>query len=203
VICISRALGAGGEEVGRLVGERLGFVYVDEEIIARAAERGGIDPETVADQERRRSLFAGLLDYLADSGAVFATPPPTVAWNEPSSEAVRAFIREAIDEVARRGNAVIVAHAASHAIGAGPAGLRVLITASTETRKRHLAEEDGVDESGVAKTIRQSDAARADYLKRFYGIATELPTHYDLVVNTDTLSVEQAADLIVQAAATP
>jgi hypothetical protein len=30
VICISRTLGAGGEEVGWLVAERLGFAYVDE-----------------------------------------------------------------------------------------------------------------------------------------------------------------------------
>src|SRR5688572_5437508 len=34
-------MGAGGEEVGRLVAEALGFDYVDEDIVARAAERGG------------------------------------------------------------------------------------------------------------------------------------------------------------------
>ena len=41
---------------------------------------------------------------------------------------------------------------------------------------------------------------RADYLKRFYEVAEELPTHYDLVFNTDSLSIEQAAELISQAA---
>ena len=30
-MCISRSSGAGGEQVGRLVADRLGFVYVDEE----------------------------------------------------------------------------------------------------------------------------------------------------------------------------
>jgi Cytidylate kinase-like family len=200
VVCISRAWGAGGEEVGRLVGERLGFVYVDEEIISRAAERGGIDPETVADQERRKSLFAGLLDYLGESGGAFATAPVSPHWDEPSSEAVRAFIREAIREVADRGNAVIVAHAASHAVGAGPETLRVLITASPEKRASRLVEADGVGEAEAAKTVRSSDAARADYLKRFYGVSEELPTQYDLVVNMDTLSAGEAADLIVQAA---
>ena len=44
------------------------------------------------------------------------------------------------------------------------------------------------------------DAARRDYLRRFYSIRSELPTHYDLVVNTDTFTVEQAANLVVQAA---
>ena len=199
MVCISRAWAAGGEEVGRLVAERLGFGYVDEEIISRAAERGGIDPGTVADQERRKSLFAGLLSSMGESGGTFGTPPVTPAWDEPASEAVRAFIREAIDEVAARGRAVIVAHAASHAVGAGPETLRVLITASAEQRAKRLAETDGVDQAEAARTIRSSDAARVDYLKRFYGVR-ELPTHYDLVVNTDTLSTDQAAGLVLQAA---
>ncbi len=54
--------------------------------------------------------------------------------------------------------------------------------------------------SGTSKAIEESDKARADYLKRFYGIDRELPTHYDLVVNTDVLTADQAAVLVVQAA---
>ena len=52
----------------------------------------------------------------------------------------------------------------------------------------------------ATKVIKNSDAARADYLKRFYGVAVELPIHYDLVVNTDAISMKQAAALIAQAA---
>lgn len=48
--------------------------------------------------------------------------------------------------------------------------------------------------------MKTSDAGRRDYLKRFYGVAEELPTHYDLVVNTDGMSVEQAAALVERAA---
>ena len=48
--------------------------------------------------------------------------------------------------------------------------------------------------------MRDSDAGRRDYLKRFYNVDEELPTHYDLVVNTDALSVELAAELVTRAA---
>ena len=47
--------------------------------------------------------------------------------------------------------------------------------------------------------MKAEDAARRDYLKRFYGVDEESPTHYDLVINTDVLSVEQAADVVSQA----
>jgi cytidylate kinase len=51
----------------------------------------------------------------------------------------------------------------------------------------------------ATRFIKKSDAGRVDYLKRFYGVSVELPIHYDLVINTDALSVEQAAALIAQA----
>jgi cytidylate kinase len=43
-------------------------------------------------------------------------------------------------------------------------------------------------------------SGRRDYLKRFYGVDRESPTHYDIVINTDVFSTEQAADIISQAA---
>lgn len=192
-------MGAGGEDVARLVSDRLGFLYVDEEIIARAAERSGIDHEIVADEERRKSLVANLLAAMADGGATFAAPPVDAAWITPASEDVRSFIRDAIEEVAAKGKAVIVAHAAAQALGSNSGALRVLITASPEMRATRVAKADGLDGSAAAKAIKSSDLARADYLKRFYGLK-ELPTSYDLVINTDALSFERAADVIVHAA---
>ena len=46
-----------------------------------------------------------------------------------------------------------------------------------------------------------SDVRRAQYLRRFYGVVEERPTHYDLVLNSDTLSFELMSDLVVRAAA--
>ena len=68
VVCISHASGAGGEEVGRLVAARLGFLCVDEEIVARAAGNGGIDAAEVADEERRKSLAVKVLNAMARGG---------------------------------------------------------------------------------------------------------------------------------------
>jgi cytidylate kinase len=195
VVCISHATGAGGEEVGRLVAERLGFLYVDDEIVARAAAKGGIGPGDVADEERRRSLVARVLDALAQGGseawALGGVGTP-VAGQELGSEDVRALIREAIEQTAARGKVVIVAHAASHAVPRGPEALRVLVTASPSTRAARIGDDGD-------RKVKAEDAARRDYLKRFYDIGEESPTHYDLVINTDVLSVEQTADLVARA----
>lgn len=201
VVCISRALGAGGEQVGRLVAGRLGFAYVDEEIVSRTAAKAGIDAAAVADEEGRKSLVARMLEALAQSGAealaVGGGPPPRHD-DEPTGEAVRVLIRETIEQTAAQGNVVIVAHAASYALPPSADALRVLVTASPETRAKRIGEAEGLDDSDAARAVKDSDAARRDYLKRFYGIE-ELPTHYDLVVNTDVIALDRAAELVASA----
>jgi Cytidylate kinase-like family len=198
VVCISHAAGAGGEEVGRLVAGRLGFLYVDDEIVAQAAARGGIGPAEVADEEKRRSLVARVLDALAQGGGeawALGAVGTARAGQELTSDDLRALIKEAVEQTAARGKVVIVAHAASHAVARGPETLRVLVTASPSTRASRLGD-DG------ARKVKDEDAARRDYLRRFYDVDEETATHYDLVINTDVLSVEQAADVVAHAGAT-
>ena len=200
VVCISHATGSGGEEVGRLVAARLGFLYVDDEIVARAAAKGGIGPDDVADEERRKSLVARVLEVMALGSAELGGSIPARTGEVLSSDDIRALIREAIELAAAGGNAVIVAHAASHAVAHGAEALRVLVTASPTTRVARVGKALGLDEARAARAVKDSDAGRRDYLKRFYGVDEELPTHYDLVVSTDVLSIEQAAELVSRTA---
>ncbi len=196
IVCISRAAGAGGEEVGQLVAERLGFHLVDDEIVARAAARGGIGADEVADEERRKSLVARLLEALAQGSSDLSGSIPLRVGEDLTSDDVRALIRETIEQTAAGGSSVIVAHAASYVVTPGPETLRVLVTASPHTRATRVGAAEGLGQAEAARAVKESDAARRDYLKRFYDVDEELPTHYDLVVNTDVLTVEQAAELV-------
>ena len=208
VVCISRALAAGGESIGQAVAQHLGFRYIDEQIITRAAQQAQVDPKLVAAAEHRQPLMRRLLDRLAMAqdlaGPVaLATGVPLDAVL-PGPVGYRAapgdlgiLIRAAIDEVGRTGKAVIVAHAASMALAGVEGVLRVLVSASPETRAGRLAETESLPAKEAAEKVAASDRERADYLLRFYRIKTELPTHYDVVVNTDVLTVTQALNIIL------
>ena len=182
--------------------EQLGFLYVDDEIVVRAAAAGGVEPEDVADEERRKSLAARLLEGLAQGGEAWALGHGGSAGPmlELPSDQIRALITETIAQTAARGDVVIVAHGASHLVPAGPGALRVLVTASPGTRAERLGRQEGLDPARAARAVKESDAGRRDYLRRFYDVDEELPTHYDLVVNTDVLSADDVARLVVQAA---
>lgn len=197
VVAISREHGAGGEHVGALVAERLGFRYVDDEIVAQAAAKGNISHAEIADTEKRRSLALRLIEQLGRSSTP-AYAAPLVA-NTPPIEQYQELIRAVIAETAAQGSAVIVAHAASLALADRDDVLRVFVTAPPTVRAQRLAADGDVELSKASRIVKSSDADRRSYFKSFYGIR-ELPTHYDLVVNTHGLSFEQAAGVVAHAA---
>ena len=201
-ICVSRDAGAAGEEIGHAAAVSLGFRYVDEGIVRAVADRTGVDLETAMSAEQRRTLAHKLLDLIAQNGArgSYAFAPElrhTGVPADPSRE-IPEVIREVVRETADAGDAVIVAHAASHVLAGRPDVLRILVTASPHVRAKRLAGLAGADDGEAA--LREADKARADYLQRFHQVKRELPTHYDLVVNTDMLSIDAAAALITDAA---
>jgi len=213
VVCISRTTAAGGEDVGQAVAQRLGFRYVDEQIIRRAAQQAQVDPALVAKAEHRQPLLQRLLEKMPRGAEVagmvtVATVPVTAFAPSPAAPKVdaadlRAMIQAAIHEVAGAGQAVIVAHAASMALANIEGVLRVLVTASAATRVRRVAELERLIAAEAERRIATSDRERREYFQRFYKLEEELATHYDVVVNTDVLTTAQAVAVVVAAARAP
>jgi len=202
VVCLSHTTGSGGDEVGRRVAERLGYLYVDEDIVASAAAQGGLEPRDVADEERRKTFVTRFLETMAEGGGdawMLSTGAASMMEGVRPAD-IRALIRETVAQTAGRGDVVISAHAGSYCLEPGPRTLRVFVTASPATREQRVGAAERLDKAQAARLIKDSDAGRHDYLKRFYSVERESPTDYDLVVNTDLLSTEQAADIVIRAA---
>jgi len=192
VIAIARTLGAGGEEIGRELAAEFGLRYVDDEIIDRAAVLAGVTAEEMARTERRKSLIDRIFDSFAHTGVGAGVAATSSLGEIPGYEKL---IVDVIHQTATAGNAVIVAHGAAIALGDTPGVLRVLVTASPDTRVARLAAE-GESKSAARKMIDDSDASRADFLQRFYNLEYEEPTHYDLVINTDQLGTDEVRALL-------
>jgi cytidylate kinase len=218
VISISFSDGSGGEEVAVAVAGALGYPVVSEEILSRAAAEAGVSIEAIADVERRKTFMSKLTARLVPNSAAASDPTfrtsvdaqvtagligmalPLAGRPKLSEDEMRGKIRSAIDEYMAHGDVVILAHAASHSLAGREGVLRVFITGSPSARSARLAASRQISSSDADKLVATGDANRAHYLKRFYGIDTESPAHYDIVVDTDELTVEDAANMIVSAA---
>jgi cytidylate kinase len=199
VICLSRTLGAGGEAVAADVAQRLGYRYFDDEILAMAADKAGVTQSEVARSERSQPVVTRVLDILAatpviSEGGYIAPAQPNL------SLSYSKVIEQVIRELADAGNAVIVAHGASHPLAGRSDVMRVLVTASTEARVERLVAQDGLDIAAAKKAVEESDRERARYLERFYKVKHESPTQYDLTINTDALSNADAVSIVLAAA---
>jgi cytidylate kinase len=199
VVCISRAAFTGAEEIAAQVATELGFRYVDEEIVARAAQQRNLSAAEVATAERRKSSLRTLMKDIGEGSADVLN----YLQNSRTGTAgdVRDLIRQAITETAEEGNVVIVAHAASFALARRKQVLRVLITGSEFGRvTRWSLTSGGQSPRQAQEAIRESDSARADYLKRFYDVKHESPEHYDITLSTDALQPAAIKELILAAA---
>ena len=200
VVCISRAMLTGADTIASDVAKALGHRIVDEEIVVRAAQRRNLSPAEVASVERRKSFLASMVSDITDSGADvinFIANPKVPA----PTDDMRQLIREAIMETAEEGNVVIVAHAASYALARRKGVLRVLITGSDFARvNKWLPTSGGKSPREAEEIIKESDAARANYLKRFYDVKHESPQDYDISLSIDSLEPNQITELIVKAA---
>ncbi|MEA3216925.1 MAG: hypothetical protein QOJ19_3081 [Acidimicrobiia bacterium] len=188
-ITIARTLGAGGEEVGRAVAERLGYRYVDEEIIGLAAEKAGVEPAEMAKVEGRRRLAERVARAMAMGGPVpFDGGAYAALAINPRDGGFEGVIMDVVAELAAAGRIVVVAHGGGKALGPQSGVLRCLITAPRAVRARRV--------TGGRAAVDASDKARREFFHRFFEDA-EHADDYDLVLSTEHLTVAQATDAVI------
>jgi hypothetical protein len=202
-VCVSFTQESEGDNIGQVVARELGFRYVSDEILSKAASLAGVEKERVAAAEQTQPLVERLLEMLSAAQssveAMIAGGGRSRA-EAPASDELRSTIREAIVEIGKAGGAVIVAHGASMALATDLSALRVLVTAPEETRIDRLVERTLVERAEASAKITESDDARREYFRNFYRLLDEAPTHYDLVLNTERIPRDLAVRMILTAA---
>src|SRR5262249_25843463 len=152
-------------------------------------------PASISDAEQRKKFFSRLAEMALREAPHMSSSPKLYAFDV--TDMLLWDIRDAVRDAADRGNVVLVAHAACYACADRSDVLRVWVTAPPSTRASRLASALGLSDKEAAKSLRQSDAARAGYLKRVYEISEESNTDYDVAVNAERRTTDAAAGLIV------
>lgn len=210
VIAISRQFGAGGLPVGRGLARRFGAELLDRAIVAQVAIRSGIpESEIEAYDERVPGFWQRVTAALASSSPEPQLVPLPYAELPAGTmqEQLAAITRLVIEEAAARGNAIICGRGGAWILGKRPGVLRVQLHASIEARVRYLisrVEEippDARPEAAALRELCQSmDVARAEYLKRLFGVDWLDVRNFDLAIDTGRLGIECSIDLIERAA---
>jgi cytidylate kinase len=183
-ITISREFGALGTTTADAIGELLAWPVYDREIIDKIAEAMGKPATQVRGVDERP--FNWLEEVLANLVRDFPVSPT-------------AYMKSLVGTVrglGAKGRCVIVGRGAGFILPPETT-LRVRLIGEFEDRVRFIGRSAGISDREAARRVEQTDAERARFVRGNFGKDPADPRHYDLVLNTSRLSVEECADTVV------
>jgi cytidylate kinase len=196
VVTIAREYGSGGAELGRLVASKLGWEFLDRQLVDRVARIAGLDPKTAARLgEKAHRWWQWVLAGMSH-GALYSYSVPD-GLGVIDEGFVHGITMRLIQGAADSGKCVIIGRGAQVFLHGRTDVFNVLAYAPIEERIRRLRarHENRVD---VQALIKQVDGQRAKYVREYYRRDWLDKTLYDLCINT-ALGLEVAAELITTA----
>jgi hypothetical protein len=211
VITIRGNLGSGAPEIGKLVAGKFHFDYVDREIIDKVAEllqgkKHDIEMKEMPSGSLSSRIGEALRRAYPTTRKVGLLPRweyedvslPT--WEKPLDDAhYFAGLQSVIRDLAQSSSIVIRGRGSQFILKDYPGTLRVLIVAPLQMRVKRVAESSKSDERNAKKEIENYDSSRREFIKKYFHAALENPLDFDLVINTELVTFEDAVVIIANA----
>ena len=177
VIALTQEMGSLAKDVADQLARDLGLEVMRHEVVDHVSSRMHVPTSLI---NRLREGKAGAIERLRADRASLAV-----------------YVTEELLEVAERGNVVLRGWGATAVLRPVPHVVCVRITRPFEKRVAWLQEQLGSDDAGDAEEeIQRSDRAHAARMHAQFGVTWGDPLLYDLVLNTDRVSVASCAEQI-------
>lgn len=194
-ITISRQAGAGGITIARLLARYLN----------RHDEKAPIpwtvfDRNLVAEVIRSHQLPAWTERFMTEQKiSEFDDLLGEILKIHPAKWTLVRDTSQTILHLSELGHVILVGRGANLITRKQPGGLHVRLISSVEKRLKHLEQYFGFTPGKAAEFLKAEDGGRKNYIKHYFGKDIEDPLLYDLVINTDDVSYEEASRIIGRA----
>ncbi len=200
IVTISREFGSGGSEIAELVANALGWQLYDNAVVDAVAARLGVSVEQVsAREERLPSLSERLANAISLTTPAFV-PSMSDAATPPSEDRIVEMTRRVMEEAVSAGPAVFVGRGAQCLLALRSDALHVFCYAPLDALVASTARKYSLGADAARKQVTETNARRAEYVKRYWQRDWRDFANYHLCINTAWLGVKGAAELITRAA---
>lgn len=205
VITLSRQLESGGDEVARLLCQKLGYVYFDKRAMVKVGEEMGLAAGVIQSAADFKPAAKGLLERWFGSTQRLTGGDPS-SWtfsarNDALQDLTIANLVDIIQAGYKKGNVVIVGRGGMAALQGKPDVLHVRIQAPLALRVQRLQKHEKITLEEAQKRIRERDLSDVEWIKRYFGLDYHEPSLFDIIINTAKFSAEDAAELVIKALA--
>ncbi len=184
-ITISPQMGSGGPEIGMALAQRLGYRYVDQEIIGDAVRRYGLAEDKASHLDESKPTLFERFDV--------------------ETRYYITVLQTTLLEFAEQDNCVLMGRGGQWLLRGIPQVLRLRVIAPFEVRVKQwikrTAEVTGEtpNHRGAVEFVRRDDAERSGRMRYLYEVDLDDPSLYDVVTNTEKLRYEAVVEMVERA----
>lgn len=178
IIVIGRQYGSSGHDIGKVLADKLGYDFYDQDIIKMAAKTTGMTSEFIGKREETmtNSLLYDLVNQMYQYKDEREQAP---------KDKIFAAESKVIRELADKGNCVIIGRCSDYILRDNKRVLKVFFNAPLESRIKRVMKRQGVEYSEAQHRIRKTDKYRADNYRYYTGRIWGASSNFDLTINTD------------------
>ncbi len=188
IITISRQYGSAGRFIAKLLAEKLGIPYYDNEIITMAAKESGYAENIFENAEKisTHSLLYSLSMFGSAAGV----------YGLPLSDQVYIVQSDIIKKCADKGSCVIVGRCSDYVLRDYDNVINFFISSDMQSRISRAVKYYDVPETKAQSVIEQKDKKRSTYYNYYTSQRWGDISNYHLSINSDSIGVENAVEIL-------
>ncbi len=203
VITINRELGSGGRTIGRKLAEKMNVAFYDKALINELKKKFQLDTEQI------EKLKSGKSDWWRDfiNSAMFMGQGMNEMWYYQRMTGEEAYLvtssdmfkveKEILQNVASEASCIIAGRSGFSVFADHPNHLSIFIQAPLEHRIQRIMGKQNLTHEEAEKIIKKVDEMRESYVKKYTGTSRYDTRNYDLVINMEGKSEDDAVELIL------
>src|SRR5215468_3231852 len=182
IIVVSHQKGAGGPEIGMALSQKLGYRYVDQELLQDAVRRYGLDEDKLSHLDESKPTFFERFDTETRHHIT--------------------VLQTTLLELAELDNAVFMRGGGQWLLRGVPHVLRVRIIAPFEHRVKQWIKRvtamtgETPHPRAAAEFVRRDDLEKAGRMRYLYEVDIADPTLYELTVNTEKMKYDAVVAIL-------
>ncbi|MGD8887941.1 MAG: cytidylate kinase-like family protein [Desulfobacterales bacterium] len=183
IVTLSREPGSGGRIVATRLAEKLDIDIFHQEVINEIAKRADVSNKLVETlDERGLSTLEDWISSLVHERHL---------WPDRYMQ----HLMKVVGTIGKHGHAVIVGRGANFIL---PPEKRfsVRIVAPQTWRIKNVSRNFDISQEDAKRRVMRTESDRRAFIRKYFNADIADPTNYDLVINTATLNVDDAAEVI-------
>jgi cytidylate kinase len=186
IITISREPGSGGSEIARRLSKALNMDLIGGQIIQHVADSAKMSRRVIESLDEKEVTFRDtlLLSLFGES--------------RPWPADYLKHLTRVIGTIGAFGNVIIVGRGANFILPQEKT-FKVRIIAPLELRIKYIMDDSGYTRAEAEQYVVKRENNGKAFIRKYYNVDVADPKYYDIIINTEKISIAQATESIISA----